>query len=499
MKKYAIAVLAVASWAGGLGTRGAAGAELRMRTGETIQAAIKRASFGDTVLVGPGRYAEDLRLPGGVALRATDGWGETELVGSGSGPVILCDGPGDREISGFTITGGPMDAAAIRAEILQDGHLVVRDNHITDNGGDGIVAVVQSSEGAFTAENNVVDGNGGQGIAADVAFARARLADNRIIDNYRGGLWLSASGQSEITASGNEVADNLADDGAGIGGVVTDGSVLRLVANRVIWNRAFQSAGIHVVVSGGTLDLWNNDVHGNLATDAFGGVNVNARDGGQVALINNTVAENRAPAGGGVTIDTDAVETVRVVNCVLWGNSAPDLQGVTATHSAVGTGATEGEGNVHSAPHFLDPESGDYHLCLQSPGVDAGDNAAVPALMTTDADGAARTVGSAVDCGAYETAPASVRLRLLRERIDGLAASGQIQARVASTLRSRISSASYALRRGGQTSIAWALYYVRAMAERVQGEAGEGITTEAAGPLLQTIDSIAQQLEHCGG
>jgi Right handed beta helix region len=499
MKKYAVVVLALAGWAGGLGTRVAAAAVLRVRAGETIQAAIDRASYGDTVLVEAGRYEEDVRLPGGITLRAQDGWGATEIAGTGNGPVVLCDGPGDREIAGFTITGGPASAAAIRAEVLQDGQVIVRDNRITDNAGDGIAAVVWSSEGAFVAENNILDGNGGRGIAADVAFARARLADNRIDDNARGGLWLSATEAAEIIASRNEVADNLADDGAGIGGLAADGGALRLVGNRVVWNRAFQSAGIHVVVSGGTLDLWNNDVHRNLAFDAFGGVNVSAREGGQVALVNNTIVANEAPASGGVTIDTDTSGTARVVNCLLWGNTAPDLQGATATHSAVGTGATEGEGNVGAAPHFLDPDNDDYRLCLHSPGVDAGENAAVPAELALDAEGNARIVGPAVDCGAYETAPATERLQALRVRIDALAASRQIQARVANTLRYRINSASASLRQNNRSSAAWALYHVRAMAQRVREEAGEGIASEAADPLLQTIESITHQLEHCGG
>src|SRR5262245_37724121 len=130
MKKYAIVALALAGWAGGLGTRVAAAAVMRVHARETIQAAIGRASDGDTVLVEAARYEEDVRLPGGITLRAQEGGGTTEIAGSGNGPVILCDGPGDREIAGFTITGGPASAAAIRAEVLQDGHVIVRDNRI---------------------------------------------------------------------------------------------------------------------------------------------------------------------------------------------------------------------------------------------------------------------------------------------------------------------------------------------------------------------------------
>ena len=71
-------------------------------------------------------------------------------------------------------------------------------------------------------------------------------------------------------------------------------------------------------------------------------------------------------------------------------------------------------GNLDVDPQFVAPEHGDYHVAFTSPVVDAGDNGAIPAGVTTDLDGEPRFVdlpavgdtGSGtppiVDIGAYE-------------------------------------------------------------------------------------------------
>ncbi|CAE7357433.1 grlQ [Symbiodinium necroappetens] len=54
------------------------------------------------------------------------------------------------------------------------------------------------------------------------------------------------------------------------------------------------------------------------------------------------------------------------------------------------------------APVFVDPSAGDFRLAPGSPGVDAGDNSALPADYTTDLLGLPRVVNGTVDAGAYE-------------------------------------------------------------------------------------------------
>src|SRR5690606_38607828 len=60
-----------------------------------------------------------------------------------------------------------------------------------------------------------------------------------------------------------------------------------------------------------------------------------------------------------------------------------------------------GDGNIDADPLWLDPAAGDFRLGAASPCINAGDNSAVPAGITTDLAGLPRFVGI-VDMGAYE-------------------------------------------------------------------------------------------------
>ena len=72
----------------------------------------------------------------------------------------------------------------------------------------------------------------------------------------------------------------------------------------------------------------------------------------------------------------------------------------TFTFSDVQGGFT-GTGNIDADPMFVDPDNGDYRLAAGSPCIDAGDNTAVPAGITTDLDGNPRFVDdpSTIDSG----------------------------------------------------------------------------------------------------
>lgn len=497
MRGVGVFVLA-ASAAAGL-TPAAEGAVLRVRAGQRIQDALDRARYGDEVRVAPGDYQEELRLPGGVVLRAEEGWSQTRLLGIGSAPVVLCDGIGDRMIDGFTITGGPADGAAVRALMLQEGRLTLRDCRITDNPGDGFAAILYGGSTSLLLENSILDGNEGRGISLDIGFARARLEGNRVHDNRRGGLRLGVTEEAEVAVVGNEIADNLGEEGGGIAGEVDAGAALRLAGNRVIWNRARHGAAFDLIVSGAALEAWNNVIYGNRAFEAFGGARLTAGEGAAVVWLNNTVVHNTAPEGAALAIEADGAHAARMVNNILWGNRPVDLEGATASYSVVGSGLTEGEGNLNRAPLFLAPERGDYRLCPGSPGVDAGRNDAVLLNILTDSEGAPRIVGPAVDCGAYELAPVPLRLRRLCETIDELRSAGRVSVRVARTLSLRAVAAEFTFRRLGHTGTVWALYHLRAMARQVRDEAGRGVAPAAVPGLLGTIESITEQIERCGG
>ncbi|NPV90806.1 MAG: hypothetical protein HPY50_08545 [Firmicutes bacterium] len=160
---------------------------------------------------------------------------------------------------------------------------------------------------------------------------------------------------------------------------------------------------------------------GNTAVEDGGGM---FNDLSSPALTNATFSGNAAKNGGGMRNHGSGST---IANCVLWGNSA-EVGGSqllntrtspaspyfpTISHSLVegcggsGTGwnpdlGDDGGYNLDSDPLFVDAVAGNLRLQAASPAIDGGDNAALPAGVTTDLDGSPRIANDIVDMGAYE-------------------------------------------------------------------------------------------------
>ncbi len=135
-----------------------------------------------------------------------------------------------------------------------------------------------------------------------------------------------------------------------------------------------------------------------------------------VRLAGATFHDNRASSDGGAINNYNS--NLTLVNCVLWGDGAPNGSEIYGSSAAITfcdvQGGWEGTGNIDTDPLFVDAAHGDLRLQAYSPAIDAGDNAGVPAGITTDLDGASRfkdmpnipDTGSGtppiVDMGAYE-------------------------------------------------------------------------------------------------
>lgn len=149
-------------------------------------------------------------------------------------------------------------------------------------------------------------------------------------------------------------------------------------------------------------------------------------------LSNITFHANTSEWGGGI-YNQDSSPVLK--NVILWGNTATDsgsqihntsAGSVPAISTSIiqGSGGSgggwdvalgsDGGGNLDSDPLFVDPAGGDLRLQLASPAVEAGDNAALPAGVTSDLGGDPRRVDiptvpdsglgapPVVDIGAYE-------------------------------------------------------------------------------------------------
>ncbi|MHC4217878.1 MAG: hypothetical protein ACYSU7_05415, partial [Planctomycetota bacterium] len=135
--------------------------------------------------------------------------------------------------------------------------------------------------------------------------------------------------------------------------------------------------------------LVNCMIDGNTASSGGGGV-LTLIDC-VAELVNCTIVNNTTGGiGGGVWI-TDTYgghSDTTVSNCIVRGNSPEQVladDGATASVSYSNIeGGYGGAGNIDADPLFVDPGNDDYQLSAGSPCIDAANNLALPAGVTTD-------------------------------------------------------------------------------------------------------------------
>lgn len=156
----------------------------------------------------------------------------------------------------------------------------------------------------------------------------------------------------------------------------------------------------------------------------------NAGSPAGIGLINCTVVNNRAlgagplDGGGGVLLVNGYPSSpYEISNSILWGNTAPvgsledqqihfsnqaGLPIATATSRNVivkglSPATTLGPGPLWGDdPLFVSEAAGNLRLTVNSPAIDAGNNALLPVGIATDLDGLTRFIGAGVDLGPYE-------------------------------------------------------------------------------------------------
>lgn len=134
---------------------------------------------------------------------------------------------------------------------------------------------------------------------------------------------------------------------------------------------------------------------------------------GDANIINCTFSGNTSMSSGSAIYASSYME---LTNCILWGdtmNGVPneiyDGGSIAVTYSDV-EGGFSGAGNINSDPRFIDPNSYDYHLALNSPCIDVGDSNGTYSGQV-DIDGNDRVIDSLgkgdgivdIDMGADET------------------------------------------------------------------------------------------------
>ncbi|MBS1491872.1 MAG: T9SS type A sorting domain-containing protein [Bacteroidetes bacterium] len=314
----------------------------------TIQAGINAAVDGDTVLVAPGTYFENIHLRGKNIVVTSTFYQTFNLslisntIINGSIPlnsdsasvvrIVSSNNDSLAVLQGFTITGG-------QGTFWQDEHGAGR----YCEGGGILMQYTRATVQFNIIKNNQVirrpsgiASTGGGGIR--MGDGRAKILNNIIFNN----------------------------EGMYGGGVVLNYSNSQLKNNVIFNNRVYQAVASTPTYGGG--GVWTN---GNSTT---------------ISIVENNTIVNNSSAGAGSSVAgqgggilVNAVPTT-IRNNIVWGNTATvssitlkqiadGFSGTAAvTYSCVQDGYT-GTGNITSAPQF---DSTNYLISASSPCIDAG-------------------------------------------------------------------------------------------------------------------------------
>jgi len=332
----------------------------------SIQAAIDSASEGDTVLVAPGRYYENIRFKGkGIVVasqfaRSRDAADIERTIIDGSRPTHPDTGTVVRFVNqedstsvleGFTITGGTgtvwLDAKDLKYFREGGGVLcelaspTIRFNHIVNNlavalaknaAGDSLLSAgggaIRCGYSEPTITNNVIRGNRGRYGGGVVLFYSAGIVKNNVIAENSGGedfggagLWIVGGLSYRLTTlvEHNTIVGNRS---------ATPDSAARGMKGRV---GALIAAGTKVVFR-------NNIVWGNTQTV---GNQVSFAPATPPEMTNNLV-QGGAPGTGNLDADPKFAETTRYT-------LAPDSPARRAAGGRIELGAYGGAGGAGGA------------------------------------------------------------------------------------------------------------------------------------------------------
>ena len=413
----------------------------------TIQSGINAASNGDTVLVAPGTYNENINFNGkAITVTSSGGAAVTTISGPNKTAAVLFMNGETRDsvLSNFTVTvGGQSYLNLMGGVYLENSSPTILHNVITNTTCYGIDSQNSSP---------LIQGN-------EISYVQAQPYECSFASGT--GIWFygQKSGMSPV-ALGNTIENNTEsglEDAGGNGGagiavwnstVVIEGNIIRNNATGELFSPAGggQGGGIFFESGGGL--VFNNLIYGNVSNLAGGGIAFGGFGSGapSVILINNTIVDNSivpvstysqvVPGGQQLYYDGDGDGVFFYNNIVSGSTTNPSIvcysnpgtqfnYGNNNFFNTVGpviggpmgspacTYPSGTSGNISANPDFVSSASQNYHVVNGSPGIDAGINSALQiaesagASITTDLDGKARVQATLsptciVDMGAYE-------------------------------------------------------------------------------------------------
>lgn len=402
----------------------------------TIQAAIDAAQNGDTVLVAPGTYSENLNFEG-KAIIVTSGAktyadaATTIINGATDGPVVTftTNEPATAVLNGFTVQNGHASASSGMnggGISISNASPTITNNIIANNVGCGVFVYNSASPliegndiklssgpgrvGGSLCNVSLAGGSAGPGTGLAIVYGgNVQVIGNTIEDNgidsendtNCGFGAISILLGSDILLQDNIIRNNKGCD-SGVGeAITTPAAELILIQNLIYGNTDSNGGGAQVFISGTVSPPFpsvteiNNTIYGGTYGQSQEFV---------LSFAPSTVANNIFMTA----IPGQPNENVSSLSCADPEAQDSPLGMVNNDVFNPGTPGLSycplGNGNLSVDPLFRNPPSDNFHLQPSSPVIAAGDLNA-PDIPSTDLGGKARIVCDTIDMGAYEFHP----------------------------------------------------------------------------------------------
>lgn len=422
----------------------------------SIQAGINAAKNGDTVLIAPGTYFENIDFLGkAITVTSSDGAAKTIIDGGGKGTTVIFKNyePRAAILSNLTITHGDSNGGSSNfpggGVGIFESQPTLLNNIITQNYCQNIVSeqaapLIQGNivSSSLTPEKCSVSLTGGIFLGGNLQFSSnfdssdgypAIILGNTIENNTTGqsgdgggdgGPGIAIWGGSPLI-QGNIIRNNVTRSGSGGAVNVVYGSKISIVQNLIYGNTAGCGGGAIGAEPGSLgpetyLLIANNTIVND--TGGLGGLYSDCRKssevwtafynggGPSIKFVNNIIQANIAPAldCGSYNSNPDEAHQSLFDHNLLYNTAGPFLNSNCLDSSHL-------HGNLVADPQFVDVAGHDFHLRSSSPAIDAGNGSVLQNLkllsgvdLTKDFDGKPREQDATgkgtpiIDIGAYE-------------------------------------------------------------------------------------------------